>query len=188
MPGNQCLDAGAKWCCVRTLSTDPICNRVHIATPNRPSWRHFETWAEQRAQSSGLPQNLAKNGEHTVTRWSALLCPSTRSWPCTRARHHTKTLPSVLALLKVQKNGQKKRATNVLQHFAKRVEKRCCAFYHPSSNLLTTWSVARQVLCGWYSAQHRYSTRFAASWKIFVARFSVPKCAGTGQVWTLQLL
>ena len=31
---------------------------------------------------------------------------------------------------------------------AEQVEKRCCAFYHPRSNLLTTSFVARQVWCG----------------------------------------
>ena len=64
-------------------------------------------------------------------------------------------------LVKVRKNGQQKTSNLFCNIAAKRVEKRCCAFYHPSSNLLTTWFVARQVLCGWYNVQHRYSTRFA---------------------------
>ena len=43
---------------------------------------------------------------------------------------------------------------------------RCCAFHHPrQSNLLTTWFVARQVWYGWWNAQQRYSTRFAAMWQ-----------------------
>ena len=36
----------------------------------------------------------------------------------------------------------------------------CIAMFKPVNNLI--WAVARQVLCGRYNAQHRYSTRFAA--------------------------
>ena len=49
--------------------------------------------------------------------------------------------------------GTEKRATKneqlVLQHCCKMswIAMICCAFYHPCSNLLTTWFVARQVLC-----------------------------------------
>ena len=78
-------------------------------------------------------------------------------------------------LVKLRKNGQQKTCILFCNIAAKRVEKRSCAYYHPGSNLLTTWFVARQVLCGWYNVQHRYSTRFCkTSCTFFVAPFSVP--------------
>ena len=49
--------------------------------------------------------------------------------------------------LKLRKNGQQ-RATCFAILQEKQLEKRCCAFYHPRSKLLTTWFVARQVLRG----------------------------------------
>ena len=54
-----------------------------------------------------------------------------------------------VASLKVRKNGQQKACNLYCNIAAKRDERRCCAFYHPRSNLLTTWFVARQVWCGW---------------------------------------
>ena len=98
-------------------------------------------------------------------------CAHVRSRPCTRAFHHTQNLAWVLGLLKVRKNGQQKTCATCFATFCKRVEKRYCASYHPCSNLLTTWSVARQVLCGWYNAQHRDSTRFAAMLHVFCCPF-----------------
>ena len=59
------------------------------------------------------------------------------------------------------KMGNKKRATwfaTLLQNESNSDVKRFN--YHPCSNLLTTWFVVRQVWCGWYNAQHRYSTCF----------------------------
>ena len=49
--------------------------------------------------------------------------------------------------LKLRKNGQQ-RATCFATLQEKQLEKRCCAFYHPRSKLLTTWFVARHVLRG----------------------------------------
>ena len=48
---------------------------------------------------------------------------------------------------KLRKHGQQ-RATCFATLQEKQLEKRCCAFYHPRSKLLTTWFVARQVLRG----------------------------------------
>ena len=45
----------------------------------------------------------------------------------------------------MRKNEQKKKTCNIAPE---QVEKRCCAFYHLRSNLLTTSFVARQVWCG----------------------------------------
>ena len=65
--------------------------------------------------------------------------------------------------LNFEKTGNKNWTCNLCCNInAKRNEKRCCAFYHSRLNLLTTWFVSRQVLCGWWNAQHRYSTRFTA--------------------------
>ena len=64
--------------------------------------------------------------------------------------------------LKVRKNGQQKTSNLFCNIAATRVQYRCFAFYHPCSNLLTSWFVAREVWCGWKNAQHRYSTRFTA--------------------------
>ena len=60
-----------------------------------------------------------------------------------------------------RKTSKKKRATwfaTLLQNESNGDAKRFN--YHPCSNLLTTWFVVRQVWCGWYNAQHRYSTCF----------------------------
>ena len=77
--------------------------------------------------------------------------------------------------------GMEKRTTKnvqlVLQQSviaAKWVEQQCCAFYHPCSNLLTTWFIARQVWCGWWNAQHRYSTRFEAMMRDKLRIFCCP--------------
>ena len=40
---------------------------------------------------------------------------------------------------KLRLNGQQKHSTYLCNTAAKRAEKRCCAFYQPRSNLLTTW-------------------------------------------------
>lgn len=55
--------------------------------------------------------------------------------------------------LKVWKNRRQKPCNLFCTFAAKRVEKRCYTFYHPISNLSTTWFGARQA---WYA------TRFAA--------------------------
>ena len=51
--------------------------------------------------------------------------------------------------------GTEKRAT-------KRVEYRCCAFYHPHKTCLATNQVVNRFEHGCKNAQYRYSTRFAA--------------------------
>ena len=63
-------------------------------------------------------------------------------------------------------NVRKKRATKnvklVLQHCCKTSWIAMLRVYHPLSNLLTTWFVAKEGLMWLENAQHRYSTSFAA--------------------------
>ena len=51
--------------------------------------------------------------------------------------------------LKVWKNGQQKTLQLVLQHCCKTSWIAMSRILPPTSNLLTTWFVARQVWCGW---------------------------------------
>ena len=77
---------------------------------------------------------------------------------CSVSRVRSKTMRSLFCITsqklpyitKVRKNGQQKTWNLSCNTAAEQVEKRCCAFYHLRSNLLTIWFVARQVLwCGW---------------------------------------
>ena len=63
---------------------------------------------------------------------------------------------------KVQKNGQQKTCNLFCNIAAKRVEYRCRAFYHPHKTCLATNQVVNRFERGWWNAQYRYSTRFAA--------------------------
>ena len=67
---------------------------AYIATPFRPVRRHFETWAYQREQSIGLPQNLQKMCSHTDP------VPTFRSRPCTRA-----SVPCLNSHVRIWKKG-----------------------------------------------------------------------------------
>ena len=79
---------------------------------------------------------------------------------------------------KVQKNGQQKTCNLFCNIAAKRVEYRCCAFYHPHKTCLATNQVVNKF-------EHGCKTRniaiqpvlqqcYKTSCTFFVARFSVP--------------
>ena len=80
--GNQYLGTGTKWCCVHTLSARYVTDCVHscsIPPCQTPFWSM--NWAARTKQWNA--RNLQKL-LHTGTR-CPLLCPSTRSRPCTWA-------------------------------------------------------------------------------------------------------
>ena len=80
--GNQYLGTGTKWCCVHTLSARYVTDCVHsysISPCQTPFWNM--NWLARTKQWTA--RNLQKL-LHTGTR-CPLLCPSTRSRPCTWA-------------------------------------------------------------------------------------------------------
>ena len=80
--GNQCLGTGTKWCCVHNLNTRYVTDCVHsysISPCQTPFWNM--SWAARAKQWNA--QSLQKL-LHTGTR-CPLLCPSTRTRPCTLA-------------------------------------------------------------------------------------------------------
>ena len=81
-PWNQCLGPGTKWCCVHTVSTRYA--TAYIVTPFLSVRRHFFKNMSLATITKPWTATELKNGVHTGTQ-CPILCPSTRSRPCTRA-------------------------------------------------------------------------------------------------------
>ena len=80
--GNQCMGTGTKWCCVHTSSTRyvTVCKVHKVLSPCQTPFSNMSLVARTKQWTAW---NL-KNCVHTGTR-CPLLCPNTRSRPCTRA-------------------------------------------------------------------------------------------------------